>query len=118
VYGIHDCYAILKDFYQREFNITLDDFPRGEELEWEKDEWRMFDRHYAQQGFVPIDKPGNKGDFLLMQIGAPSPNHAGTIAEDGWSFYHHLVNRRSERTVYGGYWAKITTKVLRHRDLL
>jgi proteasome lid subunit RPN8/RPN11 len=118
IYGIHDCYAILKDFYQREFAIALDDFPRGEELEWEKDEWRMFERHYEQQGFVPIDKPANKGDFLLMQVGAPSPNHAGVIAEDGWSFYHHLMNRRSEKTVYGGYWAKITTKILRHKELL
>lgn len=118
IYGIHDCYAILKDFYQREFAIVLDDFPRGEELEWEKDEWRMFERHYEQQGFVPIDKPANKGDFLLMQVGAPSPNHAGVIAGDGWSFYHHLMNRRSEKTVYGGYWAKITTKILRHKELL
>ena len=118
IYGIHDCYAILRDFYKREFGIALDDFPRGKELEWKNDEWRMFERHYEQQGFVSIDKPGKKGDFLLMQVGAPSPNHAGILSEDGWSFYHHLMNRRSEKTVYGEYWAKITTKVLRHKELL
>ena len=118
VYGIHDCYAILRDFYSREFNIKLDDFKRGEELEWECDEWRMFEQNYAQQGFVEIEKPSQKGDFLLMQLGAPSPNHVGVLTGDGWSFYHHLTGRRSERAVYGGYWAKITTKILRHRDLL
>jgi proteasome lid subunit RPN8/RPN11 len=117
VYGIHDCYAILRDFYQREFGIALDDFPRGEELEWKSDEWRMFERHYEGQGFVQIDQPSKKGDFLLMQVGAPSPNHAGVLAEDG-CFYHHLMGRLSEKTVYGGYWAKITTKVLRHKELL
>ncbi len=118
IYGIHDCYAILRDFYDREFNIKLDDFTRGDELEWEHDEWRMFERNYANQGFIEIEKPSQKGDFLLMQVGAPSPNHAGVLAEDEWSFYHHLLGRRSERTVYGGYWAKITTKILRHKELL
>jgi proteasome lid subunit RPN8/RPN11 len=117
IYGIHDCYAILRDFYRREFGIVLDDFPRGDELEWKQDEWRMFERHYADQGFVETEKADRKGDFLLMQVGAPSPNHAGVLLQDG-TFYHHLMNRRSERTVYGGYWAKITTKVLRHKDLL
>jgi len=117
VYGIHDCYAILRDFYQREFGIALDDFPRGNELEWEQDEWRMFERHYASQGFIEVKQALNKGDFLLMQIGAPSPNHAGVLTEDG-CFYQHLMDRLSEKTIYGGYWAKITTKVLRHKTLL
>lgn len=117
IYGIHDCYALLRDFYGREFGIALDDFPRGREGEWETDEWRMFEQHYASQGFVVVDRAERKGDFLLMQIGAPSPNHAGVLLEDG-TFYHHLINRRSERAVYGGYWAKITTKVLRHKELL
>lgn len=118
IYGIHDCYAILRDFYAREFGIVLDDFERGAEGEWEADEWRMFVNNYAAQGFVEIDRPERKGDFLLMQLNAPSPNHAGVVSEEGWTFYHHLMNRRSEKTVYGGYWARITTKVLRHRDLL
>jgi len=118
IYGIHDCYAILKDFYKKEFDIVLDDFERGDEKEWEKNEWQMFARNYAGQGFVEINKPERKGDFLLMQINAPSPNHAGVISGEGWTFYHHLINRKSEKTVYGGYWAKITTKVLRHKRLL
>ena len=116
-YGIHDCYAILRDFYKREFGIVLDDFERGEELEWESKNWRMFADNYSQQGFYEISKPERKGDFLLMQINAPSPNHAGVIVGDGCSFYHHLMGRLSEKSVYGGYWAKMTTKVLRHKDV-
>jgi len=77
----------------------------------------MFADNYSQQGFYEISKPEHKGDFLLMQINAPSPNHAGVIVGDGCSFYHHLMGRLSEKSVYGGYWAKMTTKVLRHKDV-
>jgi hypothetical protein len=79
VYGIHDCYAILRDFYKREFGIALDDFPRGKELEWKNDEWRMFERHYEQQGFVSIDKPGEKGRLPFDASGR-------TIAKSCWHF--------------------------------
>lgn len=116
VYGIHDCYAILRDFYKREFCIELDDFDRGEEEEWESKSWTMFVDNYSQQGFYEIERPERKGDFLLMQIGAPSPNHAGVLTGEDNCFYHHLMGRLSEKSVYGGYWAKVTAKVLRHKD--
>lgn len=117
IYGIHDCYSLQRDYYRNELGIRLDDFARGEEGEWEKAEWQMFEANYAKQGFVEVDKPGKKGDMLLMQIGAPSPNHTGVFLGEN-TFYHHLLGRLSERNVYGGYWAKITTKVLRHKFLL
>lgn len=117
IYGIHDCYAILRDFYRREFNVALDDFGRGEEGEWENKSWTMFTDHYCQQGFYEIERPERRGDFLLMQIGAPSPNHAGVLTGESNCFYHHLMGRLSEKSVYGGYWAKVTAKALRHRDV-
>jgi len=117
IYGIHDCYAILRDFYKREFGIELDDFERGEENEWESKSWTMFVDNYSQQGFYEVERPERKGDFLLMQVGAPSPNHAGVMTGEDNCFYHHLMGRLSEKSVYGGYWAKVTAKVLRHKDV-
>jgi proteasome lid subunit RPN8/RPN11 len=117
IYGIHDCYSLQRDYYKNELGIELSDFTRGEEGEWEKPEWQMFANNYADQGFVEIKSATQKGDMLLMQIGAPSPNHTGVFLGDN-TFYHHLAGRLSERNVYGGYWAKITTKVLRHKFLL
>ena len=117
IYGIHDCYAIVKDFYQQEFGIVLDDFERGEEMEWESKGWTMFVDNYSQQGFYETEKPERKGDILLMQVGAPSPNHVGVMTGQDNSFYHHLMDRVSEKSVYGGYWAKVTTKTLRHRSV-
>ena len=115
-YGIHDCYAIVRDFYKRELGIELDDFERGDEMEWENKGWTMFVDNYSQQGFHEIESPEQKGDILLMQVGAPSPNHVGVMTGQDNSFYHHLMDRLSEKSVYGGYWAKVTTKTLRHED--
>jgi cell wall-associated NlpC family hydrolase len=117
IYGIHDCYSLVRDFHRREFDIVLDDFDRGEELEWQSKDWQMFSRNYAKQGFRRIDRPSQKGDVLLMQIDAPFPNHVGVMTGDGILFYHHLMDRLSEKAIWGGMWEKVTSYVLRHESL-
>ena len=116
-YGVHDCYSLTRDFYRRELGILLDDFDRGEELEWQQKDWQMFGRNYGKQGFRRIDSPSQKGDVLLMQIDAPSPNHVGVMTGNGMLFYHHLMDRLSEESIWGGMWEKVTTVVLRHKSL-
>lgn len=119
VYGIYDCYSLLRDFYKREFNIELADYERGAEFEWASPEWRMFEKNIKDQGFVEIEGASQKGDMLLMQLQAPFPNHTGVLVKPSRNiFYHHLLDRLSEETVYGGYWAKHTNKVLRHKELM
>jgi proteasome lid subunit RPN8/RPN11 len=117
-YGISDCYSLVRDFYRREFGIMMDDFERGEEYEWEDREWNQFERNFANQGLVAIEQPAQKGDIFLMQLQSPCPNHFGVLAVPSSNiFYHHLLDRLSEANVYGGYWAKHTNKVLRHKEL-
>jgi proteasome lid subunit RPN8/RPN11 len=116
-YGLHDCYALLRDFYAREFNIQLDDFERKHDEEWLNPEWSMFMENYESQGFYEVGRPGKKGDMLLMRMQSPQPNHVGVMNGNGACFYHHLSNRLSQSSVYGGYWAKVTVKVLRHKDV-
>ncbi len=116
-YGVSDCYSLFRDFYAREFNIHLDDFERGEDEEWLNPDWRMFADNYAAQGFYEVGRAEQKGDMLLMRLQAPGPNHVGVMNGNGACFYHHLSNRLSESAVYGGYWAKVTVKVLRHKDV-
>lgn len=115
-YGVHDCYALVRDFYKREFAIELDDFERGEDEEWLNPGWSMFVNNYESQGFYEVGRPEHKGDILLMRLQSPSPNHVGVMG-GGVAFYHHLCNRLSQSSVYGGYWAKVTVKVLRHKDV-
>lgn len=115
-YGVHDCYSLTRDFYRRELGIVLDDFHRGEEMEWQQRDWKMFAANYAKQGFRRIERPEQKGDILLMQIDAPSPNHVGVMTGNGMLFYHHLMDRLSEQSIWGGMWEKVTTLVLRHES--
>lgn len=115
-YGIHDCYALVRDFYRRELDIVLDDFERGEDEEWLSPGWSMFVNNYEGQGFYEVGRPEKKGDILLMRLQSSSPNHVGVMNGNGASFYHHLSVRLSQSSVYGGYWAKVTVKVLRHKD--
>jgi proteasome lid subunit RPN8/RPN11 len=118
-YGIYDCYSLFRDFYRREFNILLDDFDRGQEGEWTSPEWRMFEKHVEKQGFVDVEGPLHRGDMLLMQMQSSFINHAGFIAVPERNiFYQHLVDRLSEENVYGGYWAKVTNRIMRHKELL
>lgn len=119
IYGVYDCYGLVRDYYHREFSIELDDYERGEEFEWQSSEWRMFEKNFKGQGFVPVDN-GNfqKGDILLMQIQAGFPNHVGVIHSPAQNiFYQHLLDRLSEANIYGGYWQKNTVQVLRHQEL-
>jgi len=117
-YGVHDCYGLVRDYYQNEFGIRLDDHERGEEFEWEQPGWNVFESNFESQGFFVCNGKKKKGDVLLMQLQAASPNHLGVIADSSTGvFYHHLLGRLSEANVYGGYWEKNTVKVLRHREL-
>lgn len=118
IYGIYDCYGLVRDYFRKEYNILLDDYDRGEEFEWKSREWRMFEKNFAGQGFVEVDSP-RKGDVLLMQLQADFPNHVGVIHDpDRNIFYQHLLDRLSEASIYGGYWQKSTVKILRHKELL
>ena len=120
IYGIYDCYGLLRDYYRREFGIELDDYERGDEFEWTSPEWRMFEKNFRSQGFSEAPEGDiRKGDMILMQLQADYPNHVGVIHQpDQNIFYQHLLNRLSEASVYGGYWQKCTTRILRHKELL
>lgn len=119
IYGIYDCYGLVRDYFKNEFSIELDDYERGAEFEWKSPEWRMFEKNFKEQGFEEIEGSNlRQGDILLMQLQAEFPNHVGVIHAPSQNiFYQHLLDRLSEASVYGGYWQKCTNKILRHREL-
>lgn len=119
VYGIHDCYALVRDYYHQSFGIDLDDFKRGDEEEWQNPEWKMFDDNFASQGFTEKDKSAvlKHGNILMFKLLSSSVTHVGVVDEAGCGFYHHMGQRYSEHVEYNGFWAKMTTKVLCHKEL-
>lgn len=110
-HGVLDCYAIIRDWYRIERGIILPDYPRRHEWWLHGDD--LYRQHFRDAGFYRTDEPMVEGDVLLMQVGAPVPNHAA-IYLDGDQILHHLQGRLSSRDVYGGYWRRVTVMRLRH----
>lgn len=126
-HGVLDCYTLIQDYYKRELSIELPDFERDDE--WWKKGGNLYEENFTSAGFVHVSDL-RAHDVVLMQYHSSVANHAGVFIGDtalksedmGFTvpdaMIHHASNRLSERVVYGGYWAEITRKVLRHKDLL
>lgn len=113
VHGITDCYAIWRDYYKRELNIEMLDYPRNHEW-WIKGD-NLYMDNYVDAGFIEVDAP-QKHDIILMRVASPVPNHCAVFLGDN-IILHHVMGKASSRDVYGGYWRKITTHILRHHSL-
>jgi proteasome lid subunit RPN8/RPN11 len=114
VFGVVDCYSLVRDWYKRELSINLNDFYRRD-LFWERGE-NLYIDSYQGQGFrkVAFDTL-QYGDAVLMQLNAALPNHAGIYLGDQ-QILHHVQGRLSSRDVYGGYYVKNTAMVVRHES--
>lgn len=114
VFGVVDCYSLVRDWYAREWNLELADFSRRDQF-WERGE-NLYVDNYASQGFRRIDFTELAyGDLLLMQLGSTLPNHAAIYLGDQ-QILHHIQGRLSSRDVLGGYYVKNTAMVLRHES--
>ena len=114
VFGVVDCYSLVKDWYGKEFGLQLNDYQRRD-LFWERGENPYLD-NFHREGFqkVPFDEL-QYGDALLMQLGSSLPNHAAIYIGDQ-QILHHIQGRLSSRDVLGSYYAKNTAMVLRHES--
>lgn len=129
-HGVLDCYALIKDYYERELGIELPEPERPDD--WWNNGGNLYMDNYAAAGFhrLPDGAPLQKGDVILMAVRSPVPNHgavymgATTLSEDPHALplegamLHHLYGRLSERTIYGGYWAECTACILRHGKMM
>jgi proteasome lid subunit RPN8/RPN11 len=113
-FGVVDCYALIRDWYRREWGLVLDDFDRRDRF-WERGE-NLYVEGYKSQGFreVPFEEL-QTGDGILMQLESSLPNH-GAIYLGDQQILHHVQGRLSSRDVYGGYYVKNTAMVLRHES--
>jgi proteasome lid subunit RPN8/RPN11 len=112
VHGIMDCYSIWRDWYQRELGIEMVDYPRQHQWWLKGDD--LYEANYKEAGFfeVPIEEL-RRHDIILMKVASPVQNHAAVYLGNN-TMLHHVMDKISSKDVYGGYWRKITTKVLRH----
>ena len=110
-HGSIDCYTFIRDYYKQELNIELPDYQR-------KDEWWLCENLYLDNfkaaGFRVVDEL-QEHDGILMRVGSPVPNHGAIYLGDN-KIGHHQTGRLSSKDIYGDWYAKITTHILRHKS--
>jgi len=109
-HGGDDCYGIVRDYFKR-LGVALPDFVR--EPEWWERGASLYLENYEKAGFSIASDAPRANDVLLMQIHSPVPNHGAVYLGDGL-ILHHIDGRLSCIAVYGDFWRKATTHVLRY----
>ena len=113
VWGVTDCWSLVRDYYRENKNIILRDWERPTPPE-EFIKNPMFEKCAADTGFVelrPEDKLQN-GDLLFMSILANGLNHVAVFI-DG-DVLHHLADRLSTKEPYNQWLLKCTGKRYRY----
>jgi proteasome lid subunit RPN8/RPN11 len=115
IYGVYDCYSLVRDFYAREYAMVLPTVTRPRFGWWEREGMDPFTEELASAPLVEVDTP-EQGDMLLIRIaGAKSINHAGVCMGDG-SILHHKLLSLSCRSEYDSSLRNATTRILRRAD--
>lgn len=115
VFGSMDCWTLVQDYYRREFEIELDNFPRIHKF-WANGH-DFFGENWNKQGFnLVTDESYQVGDLFLMGTdNTGKANHIG-IYIGNEMMLHHAHGRLSCRDIYGGYWHKHTQFHIRHKS--
>ena len=113
VWGITDCWSLVRDWYKEKLGITLRDWDRPTTPE-EFIENPMFEKCAWRTGFRQL-RPEEKlenGDLIFMSIMATGLNHVA-IFLDG-DVLHHLADRISCKEPYNQWLLKCTVMRLRY----
>ncbi|MDE0842530.1 MAG: Mov34/MPN/PAD-1 family protein [Psychrobacter pacificensis] len=132
IHGTLDCYSIVRDYYDRELDIQLDDFERTDRW-WESDNNSdLYVKNFESQGFVQVDTL-QRHDVILCRVQPTNfVNHALIYLGDDGSLtseqservigehlmLHHPYLRRSRREIYGKLWQERTAIIIRHKSLM
>lgn len=130
-HGLMDCFTLVKDHYQRELGITLNDYERTDAW-WESaDSEPLYLDNFKKEGFVEVDNV-QKHDLILCRLGRTNHvNHALVFIGDGTLeseptepvisdclVLHHPYNQISLREMYSEQWQRRAAIIIRHKSLL
>jgi len=114
VYGIYDCYSLVKDFYSVRLNIKLP--PVFSDYEWWENGESLFDDLFQEFGFTPIDKNDDyvEGDIFMWAMRSNVVNHIGVYM--GNELILHHLNGRLSGPCDVKVWGKSAKYVLRKKE--
>ena len=113
VWGVTDCWSLVRDYYKEQHNIQLLDYERPTTPQDFLDN-PLFEQYAERTGFKELNKDEKlqKGDVLLMSILHPTLNHVAIFLGD--EILHHLADRLSTREPYNEWLLKCTGKRYRY----
>ena len=113
VWGVTDCWSLVRDYYKEQHNIQLLDYERPTTPQDFLDN-PLFEQYAERTGFRQLNKDEKlqKGDVLLMSILHPTLNHVAIFLGD--EILHHLADRLSTREPYNDWLLKCTGKRYRY----
>ena len=129
-HGILDCYTLVRDYYQRELGIYLNDYKRKDEWWADVNSESLYLDNFRNEGFVEVSDI-KKHDIILCRLGKTHyVNHALVFIGDGRLksertddvigdslVLHHPYNRESLREIYGDAWQRRAAVIIRHRSM-
>lgn len=91
IFGYQDCFSIARDFFKKEFEHEIKNYPRDESNH------ELFLENIVSEGFdkLPHTKYLVKGDVILLHVRSTKPNHCLVYLGDGKAL-HHPHNQKSE----------------------
>lgn len=111
LFGVDDCWAIVREWYALEMKIELADFVRDYAF-WE-DGFEPHVHHMKDAGFSEVSKDDvRRGDVMLFRIGAKTITHCGVFLGDG-KMLHHIERQLSRCEILDGKWAGRVAMVVR-----
>jgi proteasome lid subunit RPN8/RPN11 len=115
-HGVLDCLSLIRDYYKQTLNIDIPDYVRQDQW-WLKGE-NLYRDKFTECGFfdVPLETL-QQHDILIMRMASPVENH-GAVYVGNNQILQHVSGRLSSRDVFGGYWRKATTLLIRHGSLM
>lgn len=132
IHGVLDCFSIVRDYYDRELDIQIDNFERSDKW-WERDDSAdLYVDNFKSQGFVEVDdlqrhdvilcrvQPTNFVNHALIYLGSDgqlTSESSETVIGDHLVL-HHPYLRRSRREIYGNIWQERTAIIVRHQSLM
>lgn len=111
VWGVHDCYTLVQDYYKTVLGLDLPDRP----ADWQDHKDSVYFDEFKSFGFEEVDSP-QLHDLILMKI--KGVGHAAVYLGDGDVMLHHPQDNLSAHGVYGGYYRKHTLSFIRHKSLM
>ncbi len=114
IYGIYDCFSLVRDWYRVQHNIIFRDFAR--KADWWLLGENMYVDHFKECGFFQVSEQDLRpGDAFMSRFArGDTTQHAG-IYLGGNQVLHHLISKSSRRDTLSS-WAKYVTHWVRHKE--